>query len=726
VINILHYISMTYKAHFFAEILLKPNLKHLLTQFNLILLNTLPRYLKVIALSFLMCCVYCISFSQVEDWRNIVETGEPNEKLEASWELFKYYISTNRDSAKLYAEQSNDLAKSLKDSLVIVKSYNALGYIHKENGNYTEAIKNYQEALLIATENQYNDQIKFLLNNLALSHMYLGDYDKSLDYHLRTLELKEKSNDKVGIALTYNNIGLVYYKIGDHEKALDYFLASLKIKRENDFKSGIENSLINIGLAYTGLEDYNKAISAYDEVFEICGDLCDQQIALDAYMGSGFSYYTIDNYVKAELNFKRALKIANKVNDPPNLIIANLYLSKIKLAENKIDSAFIFIASAESKSNQTDAKTWKMEIDNLYAELYGAEGNYERAYFHENRYSTLKDSIFNEELIKNLANIQLDYQEAQTQEIIAGKDTQIKRRTQINLMLGGITILISALLFILYKNIQLKKKANRRLAEANEIIEHQNKELTNVNAVLEDRVKERTKELKKTNEALKKSNEELDNFIYKTSHDIRGPLATLMGVCNIAQIDVKDQKALDYFDKLSLTATRLNEILSKLLTINQINNTALQPQKIYVAELVENLAAEQIMNFKNPKIEISVDIEDSLNLTSDLDLLRVIYGNLISNAIKFRDTSDRRDSFINITATKSNNFIEFNIKDNGIGINETETEKIFEVFSKATDIADSSGIGLYLVKLAVEKLSGSISFEQTEEGYTAFKVILPA
>lgn len=702
-------------------------MEHLITQIQLIFTNTLLRYLKVPAiLIFLFLQYFECTAQNVQAWKNKVESGKSEEQLVASWELFKHYISTNRDSARLYAEKSNLFAISLQDSLIIVKSYNALGFIHKENGNYTEAIANYEEALRIANTNNYTDQLKFLLNNLALSHMYRGDYDKSLDYHLRTLELKEKSNDKVGIALTYNNIGLVYYQIGDYEKALEYFLASLNIKRENDFKSGIENSLINIGLAYTGLEDYNKAISTYDEVFEICGELCDQQIALDAYMGSGFSYYTIDNYNKAEINFRKALIIAKRINDPANLIISNLYLSKIKLGENEIDSAFLFISIAESESNQTDAKTWKMEIDNLYADLYEARGDFEKAYYHENRYSTLKDSIFNEELIKNLANIQLDYQEAQTQEIIAGKDTQIKRRTQINLMLGGITILVSALLYILYRNIQLKKKANRRLAEANDIIEHQNKELTNVNAVLEDRVKERTKELKKTNEALKKSNEELDNFIYKTSHDIRGPLATLMGVCNIAQIDVKDEKALDYFDKLSLTATRLNEILSKLLTINQINNTALQPQKIYVAELIENLAAEQIMNFKNPKVDIRVDIEDSLNLTSDLDLLRVIYGNLISNAIKFRDTSDRRDSFIKITAGKSNNFIELNITDNGIGINETETEKIFEVFSKATDIADSSGIGLYLVKLAVEKLSGSISFEQSEEGNTVFKVILPA
>ncbi len=706
---------------------MESNLKHLITQIHLIFKNTLLRCLKII-----LCCIWLIlgyhnSISQdISEWKEAISNGSDVEKLENAWELFKYYRLKNRDSARYYADYFNSKARSLSDTLNMIKSYNALGYLERENGDYINSISFYEKGLHLAQMAEFNEQIKFLMNNLALVHTYYGNYDKSLDYHFQSLNIREKEGDLKGIATAYNNIGLVYYQIDDDEKALNYYLKSLNIRKENNLQEGTENVLINLGLVYTSLERYDEALTVYEEVLKTCKEDCGEQFILDANVGSGFVFFQMKRYEEAIEPFEKSLEIAEKINSKKDLITANFYLAEIYFRTDSLAVAFNYVNKASEIVYETDFQTWKMQIDNLYAEMFEAQGNFERAYFHENRYSTLRDSIFNEELIKNLANIQLDYQEAQTQEIIAGKDTQIKRRTQINLMLGGITILISALLFILYKNIQLKKKANKRLAEANDIIEHQNKELTNVNAVLEDRVKERTKELKKTNEALKKSNEELDNFIYKTSHDIRGPLATLMGVCNIAQIDVKDEKALDYFDKLSLTATRLNEILSKLLTINQINNTALQPQKIYVAELVENLAVEQIMSFKNPKVEINVDIEDGLNLTSDLELLRVIYGNLINNAIKFRDTSDRRDSFINISASKTTNSIELNITDNGIGINETETEKIFEVFSKATDIADSSGIGLYLVKLAVEKLSGSISFEESEDGYTVFKVILPA
>lgn len=681
-------------------------------------------YLAIILVSVQVAAVG----QDLNQWKKSVSSNNSlDERLTSSWELFKYYRTLNLDSALLYAQINSDASILLRDTLAIVKSYNALGYIFQEKASYSEAILNYKKGLELASEKDIRRQKRFLLNNLALVYTYAGNYDTSLKYHFQSLELREQDNDLQGTAVALNNIGVVYYEIGDFEKALRYYKQAQQLIEKHNLKSGDENNLINIALTFSGLGDHESALKIFSDVLKSCqSKSCDDQTLIKIYSGFGISLYKIKNYSQAEINIQKSLNLALSLGENLYTITAYYYLAKIKFENDQIEASLGLLNNLDAILAGSDTQKWQMRIDNLFADIYEAQGNFEKAYFHENKYSSLKDSIFNEELIKNLANIQLDYQEAQTQEIIAGKDTQIKRRTQINLMLGGITLLISALLYILYRNVQLKKKANKKLAEANEIIEDQNKELTNVNAVLEDRVKERTKELKKTNEALKKSNEELDNFIYKTSHDIRGPLATLMGVCNIAQIDVKDDKALDYFDKLSLTATRLNEILSKLLTINQINNTALQPQKIYIAELVENLAAEQIMSYKNPKVEIDIDIADNLNLTSDLDLLRVIYGNLINNAIKFRDTSDRKDSFIKIVAYKNANSIGFEIIDNGIGINETETEKIFEVFSKATDIADSSGIGLYLVKLAVEKLSGTITFDQTDEGFTLFKVVLPA
>jgi len=657
--------------------------------------------------------------------REKANSSDIKERLDASWELFKLYRTSNKDSALYYAKLNHELSFQIGDSLSMVKSLNAIGYLFKENGNFIESINSYKKGLRIAKTNHYTDQVKFLLNNLAIVNSQYGRYDKSLEYHFQSLKIREDEGNLLDMSITYNNIGVVYDQIGDTEKALSFFLKSLNLKRENNINHDIDRNLINIGLAYTGLKKFDESIDAFKEVFEVCKGSCSEQILLEANSGIGVAYYMKGDLDNSKNHFNTSISLAEKQGENVYITVGYYYLAKINFDQGNTTQSLSFISEAEEAIRSTDSRNWKMDVDNLYSQLYESTGNYKEAYYFKNRYSALKDSIFSEELIKNIANIQLDFQEEQTQEIIATKDIQIWRRTQINLLLGGITLLISALLIILYRNIQLKKRANRKLAEANKIIEHQNKELTNVNSVLEDRVRDRTKELKKANIALKKSNEELDNFIYKTSHDIRGPLATLMGVCNIAQIDVKDNQALDYFEKLSITANRLNEILSKLLTINQINNTALQPENIDFNSLINDLIVEYKNHFGNPEMTIKVELPDNLHMVSDFELLRIIFGNLIANAVKFRDTSDRRESIINIKLESQNKWLDFTIEDNGIGISDIESERIFEVFSRGTDIADSSGIGLYLVKLAVEKLKGSVKHGKTEEGLTFFHVKIP-
>jgi len=680
--------------------------------------------LRYVILTF-FCLFSCYLNLQGKDYRSILNKGSNQEKLDASWELFKKYRLLNKDSARYFAEINQDIAIKLNDTLSLVKSYNALGYVAKEIGDYLKAISHYENALLLSEKNGYRNQIKYMLNNLATTYNESGNYDKSLEYHFRSLGIREKDKDYNGIAIALNNIGLVYYKIDDNEKAIEYFKKALIVKRNNNITSGLEHMYVNLGLAYTSIGKSKEAIEAYNEALEVCKGDCDNRAILESYVGAGILYYESGEYEIAKDKFSRAGKIAEEFEDKLTLITVLFYKAKLSNEQNNQTNPFEYLDKAHTLAKDTEATVLKIEINNLYADLYKESGNYEKAFYHRDLASTLKDSVFNDDLIKNIANLQLDYQEQQTQQIIASKDFQIDRRERINLLLGGITLLVLVLVFILFKNIRLKQRANKNLAQAKNIIEQQNRELTDVNAILEERVKERTKELNHANRELKKSNEELDNFIYKTSHDIRGPLATLLGVCNIAQLDVTDEQALDYFKKLNITATKLNEILSKLLIINQINNSAPQTENVHFPRLLNELIKEHSSNFNNPDVEIKLNIDKDVKAKSDLELLKVIYGNLISNAFKFRDQSKRVKSFLKINLLMKNKSIVFQIIDNGIGIDQAESERIFEVFSKATDITDSSGIGLYLVKLAVEKLDGNIFHGKTDESYTYFEVTLP-
>jgi signal transduction histidine kinase len=288
-----------------------------------------------------------------------------------------------------------------------------------------------------------------------------------------------------------------------------------------------------------------------------------------------------------------------------------------------------------------------------------------------------------------------------------------------------ITVLVLGLALVMFRANQSQRKTNQALAVAKETIQNQNQMLSNANLQLESEVEERTRELVESNDSLIKVNDEMDNFIYKTSHDIRGPLASLKGICNVAMLDVKDETALDYLSKLDTSAAKLNTILSRLLIINQINHSLLNPEQINFQEQVREILELEKKKGLPKRMDISFDIEPNLNFRSDKEMTKIILENLIDNAIKFHNESERASPFVRIEIKKEKDWITVKVIDNGIGINEDSRHKIFQLFVRASERSDSGGIGLYLSKLATIKLGGKIDLAITEEGHTAFKVRFP-
>ncbi|MBL3657933.1 ATP-binding protein [Fulvivirga sediminis] len=638
-------------------------------------------------------------------------------------EFFKYYREVDEDSALFYATIASQFALRNTDSLLMVKSLNAKGYLLKARGDYERAINDYEEALDIAMKQGYSDQIKYLLNNLAVVYTFFGKYDKSLEYHFKSLKIREDEGDELEVSVALNNIGLVYYKIGDNEKALQYFQRSYALKEKQDINYDVERNLINIGLAYIGLEQNENAQEIFLKLIDWCGGECESQIEVEAYSGLGVTMFNEEEYDESLKAFDKCLTLAMTEQNYIYEIISFYYLSRIYIIQNSFNKALPLLDSANSLVVKTDAQEWKMQISDVYSDFYYKTGDFKKAYDYQRKFINLKDSLLDEEVIQNLADIQIEYQERENLETISMQQSQISRGTSLLLLSSIIIFLALVILVILYRNNFHRKKVNEKLSEANRIIESQNHQLTDINMQLEEKVRDRTKELKDSNAALLKSNHELDNFIYKTSHDIRGPLATLQGICNVALIDIKDTKAVDYFKKLGGTAKKLNEILSKLLIINQINNSLVSEERVDFHSLIEQVVAKQKKNASGKKVKIIKEIEANLYFKSDVELLKIILNNLIGNAFKFYNTSGRIDSFVHITINKRrSDGVEIRVIDNGIGIEEEASMKIFEIFSKASEMGDSAGLGLYLVKLAVEKLEGHISLKRTEEGFTCFTV----
>lgn len=124
-------------------------------------------------------------------------------------------------------------------------------------------------------------------------------------------------------------------------------------------------------------------------------------------------------------------------------------------------------------------------------------------------------------------------------------------------------------------------------------------------------------------------------------------------------------------------------------------------------------------------MDISSHVDPGLRCMSDKELTGIILENLIDNAIKFHNYSDRVNPFVRVEITSKGDQVLLSVVDNGIGVDEKNKNEIFKLFVRATDRSDTGGIGLYLSKLATLKLGGDITVSKSMEGYTVFKVLLP-
>lgn len=261
---------------------------------------------------------------------------------------------------------------------------------------------------------------------------------------------------------------------------------------------------------------------------------------------------------------------------------------------------------------------------------------------------------------------------------------------------------------------------------ARQLLREKNQELGRMNQELAETIRVRSEELKNTYLRLVASDRDFDNFIYRASHDLKGPLTTLIGLCNVTSLDVKDETALKYFHLFAVTVKKMDYLLAKLLRMNEIKRNRVKRQEIYFLPLIRRTIDSIEKKEDTQYIDWQLQIAPDLNFYSDYTLLEIILENLLRNAVQNRVGTATLQSVIGVSVRSSDHQqLTVVVWDNGTGIPMAYAEKIFEMFFKVPERGEGTGLGLYVVKLAVEKLEGNISLTKHAPGETIFEVRLP-
>lgn len=229
--------------------------------------------------------------------------------------------------------------------------------------------------------------------------------------------------------------------------------------------------------------------------------------------------------------------------------------------------------------------------------------------------------------------------------------------------------------------------------------------------------------LRKQNEELLKANRELDSFVYSVSHNLRGPLASLMGLLNIAKDEDKDQKLVQVHDMMSCSMSKLEDTLKEILEYSRNARGELQPGKVDWLRTIEASLSKLEYLDKGGKVEKHIRLETDVPFTSDAGRLGIIFVNLLSNAILYRDKN--RDAVVNIDVLTTEKTATITVKDNGIGIKDDIKPHVFNMFYRGTELSQGAGLGLYIAKETVSKLKGTIEIESTHGVGTIVTVTVP-
>ena len=280
------------------------------------------------------------------------------------------------------------------------------------------------------------------------------------------------------------------------------------------------------------------------------------------------------------------------------------------------------------------------------------------------------------------------------------------------------------------QNEELKNQNEEMMVQQETIIRQNNllseakKNLQTLNESLENTVQQRTEKLNVTIIQLNKTIKELDAFVYSASHDLIAPLKSVMGLINLMRLQNKQEDINGHINLVESSIKKLEDVIKNLIQYSQNSSTDILYEEINLFNLLQNCLADVKFMPGMETMDIQINAMSDSVVVSDPNRLKIIIGNLISNAIKYRDTR-KENHIIKIDIEKGKTVWKLIIFDNGIGIDKQYLSRIFEMFFRATDRSQGSGLGLYIVKEAVERLYGEIYVDSENGLWTKFTIAIP-
>ncbi|MGC4021159.1 MAG: tetratricopeptide repeat protein [Cyclobacteriaceae bacterium] len=628
------------------------------------------------------------------------------------------------DSTIVYAQQAYLLGVELQLTTDLARPLNYQGVALNYKGERLRAYDMYVQAMDLSIRQKDSSQIAHSNNNIGRLFFDQGVLSKSYDYYIRAYNIFKKRNDQYGLAYTLQSLGTLQRSQKDYVKSEKNYRAALEIRLLMGNPRDIMSALMMLSRLYYERNEFDKSNQCLTKSDSLAHLMGDEVTAGEIQVLFAKNYLEQGKLNEAETSAEAGAKIIERYQYKPVLPESMLLLGRIKLSKQKFAEAEKYFQSSLKVSNETKNLQSQMEAYQYLWKLAVTKNNKSEAVQYLNQYLVRKDSIKDLDLARQVERLQfqleIEKKDKENELLKLNEEHQANiiasQRLQ-NIALWAIVICALSMAVGLWYFNRKRRRSNLKLEAQNQFIDLQRKQ-----------IEKRNTDLSSQNQRLAELNHEKDMLMNIVAHDLKSPLARIMGLTNLLTVDGSLSQSQQEYVRLMKDVTQSNlDLIGDLLDVN-----ALQSENEVPHATIFNpgsLIHERVAFFQHSsiskKIELQLDQSIEYKVQSNAGYLTRIIDNLLSNAIKF----SQKGTSVQVYSQIEDDTLTISVKDNGPGFSDTDKTLLYQRFKKLsarpTAGESSNGLGLAIVKTLVDRLHGTIELESEIGMGSEFKVRIP-
>jgi signal transduction histidine kinase len=605
---------------------------------------------------------------------------------------------TNNDLANAVVSLNVAIEKSLGFPFDRGDALMEMAEIFKTLFFFNEALLSVHEAKEEFSKEHHTKKIISADHELMLLYLRVGNYVEGLKFVPGILALHKNASlledgvMRFYLMSGYNTTGLLYHRLAEYDSALKYYTLAESVARQESNQYWITNIRGN----------------AANPLFEI------------------------GHYEKSELYTREDLASSAKNNHwgsaaGASMLMARIHLKRgnLKAAQSYRDSGWYYLRHLDRAGYEYHH--YRQVAYELEKDIFSSTGKKDQLLQTWAKLDHLKDSLQMSKVQNDLVRLKskLDFNRKQNELATLMRDSQLQKASAENKQLLLIsTIIINALILALAivlgitnrkktQNLRLITEQKQQITRQKEELESQGEQLRQTaeelktwNDNLEGKVTERTLQFER-------AFHELDFFLYRSSHDFRRPISTLMGLVNLmGNNSISDKE--EVLKLMRQTLVNMDAMLNKLQMIHFVNLQKVQAVHVNLTDLVGAIIEKMTHRFG--KSHVNFVSNGIVFAYVDPRLFEIIASNLLDNSFQFSNQYIASEIKCELNAV--NGDVMFSVWDNGIGIPEEIRTKVFELFFRGTELSTGNGLGLYVAEKAARLLNGSITLKSDPGNWT--------